>query len=505
MLKSINLRFFYHVLLLVVLILWSSCRKDFNYENSTGNLSFSKDTVYLDTVFTNIGSSTYTLKVYNRSTTDLQIPSILLENGLESNYRLNVDGQAGNNFNNIPLLAKDSLYIFIETTIDISSTSQNEFLYTDAILFDQGIHQQKIPLITLVKDAIFLYPRKDVNGVRETIILENNGEELEVNGFELEENQLQFTNEKPYVIYGYAAIPENSILQIDAGARVYFHKNSGIYAQNASSLIINGDVSIDETLLENEVVFEGDRLEPEFSSVAGQWGGILLASESVGNVINHLTLKNATVGILVNGVNSEGQINLKITNSQIYNSSNTNLLARNAYVTGENLVLGNAGSNSLHLNDGGYYSFIHSTIANYWFSSFRMGSALKIDSNANNLNKADFTNCIIDGSKSNELLLSSSANNTSFNFNFTNSMLKVNLTANSSNPLYNFENIENYNLVYFNEDAFYTDSKQNLFSITSNSFAIGKANLEAAQLVPIDILGNNRTVNPSIGAYQFKE
>jgi hypothetical protein len=35
------------------------------------SLIFSKDTIYLDTVFNNIGSSTYTLKVYNKSNKDI--------------------------------------------------------------------------------------------------------------------------------------------------------------------------------------------------------------------------------------------------------------------------------------------------------------------------------------------------------------------------------------------------------------------------------------------------
>ncbi len=52
---------------LIALVFWSSCRQDFIFAPSSGNLSFSKDTVYLDTVFSNIGSSTYTLKVYNTS------------------------------------------------------------------------------------------------------------------------------------------------------------------------------------------------------------------------------------------------------------------------------------------------------------------------------------------------------------------------------------------------------------------------------------------------------
>jgi hypothetical protein len=54
----------------------SSCRQDFVFQPSTGDLVFSKDTIYLDTVFANIGSSTYTLKVYNKSSKDIKIPTI---------------------------------------------------------------------------------------------------------------------------------------------------------------------------------------------------------------------------------------------------------------------------------------------------------------------------------------------------------------------------------------------------------------------------------------------
>ena len=71
-----------------ILIFVSSCRTDFETVPSTGDLAFSRDTIYLDTVFTNIGSSTYTLKVYNRSANDINIPTIKLGKGSDSQYRL---------------------------------------------------------------------------------------------------------------------------------------------------------------------------------------------------------------------------------------------------------------------------------------------------------------------------------------------------------------------------------------------------------------------------------
>ncbi len=87
-------------------------QEGFSIRYSSGNLEFSKDTVYLDTVFTNIGSSTYSLKVYNRSNNDIQIPNVRLAQGNNSSYRLNVDGVAGKEFENVPLMAKDSLIYF---------------------------------------------------------------------------------------------------------------------------------------------------------------------------------------------------------------------------------------------------------------------------------------------------------------------------------------------------------------------------------------------------------
>ena len=165
---------------LIVIIFWSSCKNDFNFQLGSGNLSFSKDTVYLDTIFTNIGSSTYNLKVYNKSNENIIIPNINLGNGENSYYRLNVDGiygsdsNAGKYFENIELLANDSLYIFIETTVDIGNLSDQgtQFLYTDYIQFNSGENFQKVELVTLIKDAIFIYPQRYLDAQTNEYIVE---------------------------------------------------------------------------------------------------------------------------------------------------------------------------------------------------------------------------------------------------------------------------------------------------------------------------------------------
>src|SRR5690554_7132205 len=110
------MKYIYGLAIMCCLVLWSSCRNDFETIPSSGNLEFSKDTVYLDTIFTNIGSSTYNLKVYNNSKKDIHIPSLRLAQGEDSQYRLNVDGIPGKVFQDVQVLAKDSIFIDRKST-----------------------------------------------------------------------------------------------------------------------------------------------------------------------------------------------------------------------------------------------------------------------------------------------------------------------------------------------------------------------------------------------------
>ena len=157
-------------ILSVVSFLFFSCNDDaFETTNSSGDLKFSRDTVFLDTVFTNISSSTRTLKIYNKSSQNITIPTIKLGRGEQSFYRLNVDGIAGKSFENIDILSKDSIFVFIEATIDFSRVTNP--IYTDSIVFDSGNNSQDVKLVTLVQDAHFLFPKKDADGIKEKIVL----------------------------------------------------------------------------------------------------------------------------------------------------------------------------------------------------------------------------------------------------------------------------------------------------------------------------------------------
>lgn len=516
----------YFLITVLTLVLWSSCRKDFQFDLSSGQLEFSKDTVYLDTIFSNIGSSTYNLKVYNNSNNDIVIPTVRLSQGQNSMYRLNVDGQTGSGavsgkeFENVEILAKDSMYIFIETTIDIQQlvSSEIQFLYTDAIEFDSGANLQKVELVTLVKDAVFIYPQRFLNTdgdyITETLTFDVDGDgtddETTIEGRFLDDTELTFTNEKPYVVYGYAAVDDGKTLNIEAGARIHLHANSGLLVTSGGSINAQGALSTDPELMEGEIIFEGDRLEPGFAEVPGQWQTIWLFNGSTNNTFEHVTIKNSIVGLLCEG-NQDDVSKLNITNTQIYNSSNFGILGRATSINAENLVINNSGQSSFAGTFGGRYNVVHSTIANYWNNSFRQFPSVLLNNylvdadNAtftNPLEEANFTNTIIYGNDNPELLLDKEDD--TFNFKFTNCLIRFNDSNNNfTGAQYDFNNASLYENVLFNEDPEFLDPYLNKLQIPNDSPADG-VGVVTGNLFS-DIIGTMRTTPRDLGAYESIE
>jgi hypothetical protein len=456
---------------------------------------------------------------------DIVIPSIRLEQGTGSFYTLNVDGttgldgaQQGKVFENIELLANDSLFIFIETTIDIEELVQtdNQFLYTDRILFDSGANQQDVDLVTLVKDAVFIFPSRDPDtGIIETLSFDTNGdgtpEETEIQGRFLSEEELIFTNQKPYVIYGYAAVDAEQTLILEPGVRVHFHADSGILITAGGSLQIKGEQSNDPELLENEVILQGDRLEPLFEDIPGQWGTIWLFDGSLNNSINHATIKNASVGILAEGNDQSVTDKLVLTNTQIYNSSLFGVLGRATSITAENIVINNAGQASFAGTIGGRYNLVHCTIANYWTSSFRDFPALffndfvLLDENsiATNGLTANLSNSIVYGNNNPEFLFSQQGDE--FNFKFSNSLLRFNNSNLEGTTNYDFSNTDHYEANVFNTDPDFEDPFNNLMRISESSGANGIGSTIFSSMVPFDLLNIERSDSPDAGAYESIE
>ncbi len=490
------------VVLIVLIFSMGSCRKDFDTIPNYGNLEFSKDTIFLDTIFSNIGSSTYNLKVYNRGNDAITIPTIKLQNGPTSNYRLNVDGIASKEFENIDILAKDSIFIFVETTIDFNSIPDP--LYTDKILFDNGNNEQEVDLVTLVQDAHFIFPNR--NGLEvETLTID--GEETNIQGRYLTDEELTFTADKPYVIYGYAAVPSGKTLTIQKGANIHFHNNSGLLIDTNATLKAIGT-------LEDKIIFQGDRLEHQFDRVPGQWGTIWIRNGSIGNELSNVIIKNAVVGTLVEGLSNSSSISL--FNTEVYDCAAYGIFGRNTYIIGNNVVIGNAGQSSLACTHGGKYVFNHATIANYWNNSLRRLPSViinnhftfKNDSNEEvteirDLTQASFSNSIIEGNNNIELIVNKLGSSL-FNYNFNNCLIKFNDINNTYSDVeeLNLNNTAHYQNNIINGLPNFQNSFENMFSILTNSDAIGNGIPSA---ITEDIKGNSRALSVDIGAFQFTE
>jgi hypothetical protein len=429
-----------------------------------------------------------------------------------------VDGMAGQEFENIEMLAKDSMYIFVAVTADVAAANPTDFLYTDQILFGDGINQQKVELVTLIQDAYFIYPGRIQNPDESytydslNLGMDNEGNPITIRGRFLEDNnptngnELIWNNSKPYVVYGYAAVPPNETLEVQAGARIHFHAESGLIVANNASLNVEGT-------LQNQVIFEGDRLEPDFAEVPGQWGTIWLTQGSTNNQLSNLTIKNATVGLLVTGNDGTSSPTLSIENTQIYNCSNVGLLARTGNIEGRNVVINNCGQTSLACTNGGSYDFTHCTFANYWSSPSQtclvMNNEDIIVDNITTptlLTNTNFKNCIFYGSSNLSIKLTKKGG--VFNYSFKNCLIKfINSNNLINNELYDFSNNSNYidciySLSYNSNLPRFENPNKNKFNILINSSVIGLGIYYP--YAPKDILNFDRPSNPDLGAYQLQ-
>ncbi len=486
-------------LLTTIFLIGIGCRKETIFNTQDVTLRFSADTVYLDTVFTSIGSSTRILKVYNPSNENLLINRVYLGRGQSSFYRMNVNGTSSKDIRDVELRANDSLYIFVEVTTDVMGATS--LLYTDSILFETGSVRQDVDLVTLAKDAYFHYPNRLL-----VIRQPEPNPDIEIPFSDLPCNTTWGTD-KPHVVYGYVRIDSLCSLNIQAGTEVHFHSNSGIWVYRGGKLLIDENEQGDYT---NPVIIQGDRLEPAYENIPGQWGGILggifIQSGSTGNVINNAVIKNSTIALRVDSTGA-GNPNLTLKNVQILNNSRVGLYGGYANVEAENLIIGNCG---LHLfyGLGGSYTFRHSTFANYWVTSSRNTAAVAFtnffDDGLGNrfvrdINNAYFGNCIIYGNGLNEVGLGIEQSGT-FNYKFNNALLRIDEEPDGGH--YDISDLNFFSNCIFNVNPEFIDVQNYVFDLDSVSPALDAGNGNDAALVPFDIKGNSRTIDPDLGAIE---
>ncbi len=438
----------------------------------------STDTVMFDTIFTSIGSTTQNFLIYNPYDEDLLISGIELTGGDESSFRLNVNGYAESELTDVRIRAKDSLYIFVEVTID-PVHSNSPIVVSDSIIVSTRERRQTVKLIAYGQDVILL---------------------------KKEWLQTQtFTKDKPYLISDYIVVDTTQTLTIESGARLYF--------QNDASLLVLGSLIVKGTK-DEPVLFASHRLEEWYADKPGQWGYIHLLPGSSGTTIDYAIIRNGLMGILADSVGLNDDEPLLINNTKIEHISSFGLLAQSAGIKVTNSLFGDCGTHSLAITVGGDYEFTHCTFANYFEWSFRSSPAVFINNyykdeqgkvNIVPLRNASFRNCIIYGRNVGELGFDLQYPDGDLiglqpNYLFSSCLLKVSDDMDLSDE-------DHFVDVIKNEDPFFINPSEYNYQLDTLSVVKDMANPSFASDVPIDILGVSRfdDEGPDMGLYERLE
>ena len=473
------------LLIPIIVLLFCQCADfDLNKTNNSGSLRFSADTVSFDTVFTTIGSTTKQLKVKNPNSGEVNISSIHLANE-HSFFRINVDGEIGDAISNVSIQPNDSVFIFIEVTIDPKSNNNPVFI-EDSIIFEMEGKRHGIKLHAYRQDVTILK-----NDTLETTTWSG----------------------KPYLLLGDVWIKEGSTLTIEKGTTIYCHD-----ARDTVTLNVFGNIIVNGTT-DEPVVFRGDRLDEvwegyKYDKVSGQWGGVIIFPSDQKSSFSNCVIRNAINGLYIGDFTSDIRAEVDLNNVVVHNSLNYGLFAINAKMNLLNCQITNSGVFNFIIAAGGKYNVYHSTIANYYgldYKATRLDNACFALTNAiqysndyyavNDLEEANFYNCIVDGEYENEMAFQL-VPDYAFNFKFDHCLLKVNESITTDFP-------DHFISCYFNEDSlFQSIEKWNYdFQLDSLSFAIDKGDAAIETKYPglkFDLNGNERfDGKPDLGAYEF--
>jgi hypothetical protein len=448
-----------------------SCKRDKILTGPSVKLNFSQPNIMFDTVFTKIGSTTQIFRVHNNNNGEINISSIRLARGTASFYRLNVDGVPGTPgkvFTNIQVAAKDSLYIFVEVTINPNyDPITSPFIYKDSIIFELNGNTQYFDLIAFGQNAYYHMPNQTLI-VTSTQAIYYDTLPVKLYGTDT------FKNDKPHLIYGYLLVDSLQTLYIEPGTKIYVHNAGGIWVYRYGTINIAGTSA-------SPVTFQGDRLEQAYQDVPGQWDRIWINEGSTKNTIDHAVIKNAYIGVhagysVFDGLelpwaDGSDHKRLTLTNTIIQNCSYAGLLGHFYNITGGNDVIVNCGSHLVEFDFGGNYSFYQCTFANYWDQtnnsttpSARTTPSFLFNNyyNGNTLAQFDtlmFGNCIFDGTMAEEFqfdtITGGFMDRSVFAFNYCalkTGILHVNTTPTNNceiitgtSNLMRFDNTSNYN------------------------------------------------------------
>jgi hypothetical protein len=412
-------------------------------------------------------SETYAVKVYNNEDKDILIPEIKLEGGINSPYKINVDGKVGTRFEKIALRKKDSLYVFVEIA---PVANAPEAIAEDKVVFNTPAGEQKVTLFSVVQDAEYFIQ----TGENPVTINDNT----------------TWTKDKVKVIFGNLNVAEGKTLTMEKGTKVYFRKNSGLNFEKNSSLTVNG-------VLGEEVIFRGDRSDTKYDTLPANWNGIKMEEGSLLKM-NYARVFGGNVGLQLKESNAE------INNSIFHTFQNAGIYGIHSNITANNLVMNNCGEADLAIAGSGTYNVNYSTLANYWNLNSSMSAVGIFASNTwenengeieSGLVTLNVKNSIIYGDTLDLVSLSNNSAGTAINARFDNTLMK--LSSNSAfNPI-GSDIIKNEDPKFQN----YFTQKMNL-RVKDDSPAKKKGTNLNNNNTTKDIVGITRTYPATLGAYQ---
>ncbi|RKD12346.1 hypothetical protein BCY91_11865 [Pelobium manganitolerans] len=450
-------------LLFTVFVLFA-CRKEEKIDRSSNaRLQFSTDSLLFDTVFTSSGTTNRSLKIFNYSDKAVLISSISLQGGNTSAFKININGEASTSVSNLKIGANDSIYVFVKAFID-PNNAKSPFLVEDAIEINLNGNQEKIPLVAYGQNAVYLNNERIVNNT-------------------------SFKKGKPYIIYNTLNIDKNATLILEAGARLYFHKDAKMLI--AGSLQANG-------ILGDSITFCSDRQERIYSDEPGQWDGLYFLASSHSNILNYVTLKNALVGATVDSLSVNALPKLLISNSIVKNHQVAGVLGYNASIDVVNSLFYNCGQYLLAGFSGGNYRCYQNTFANYNYNFPRKTPSVYFTNFLNSSGQTKdvsvtFFNNIIYGSLQRELDFSEQSGGLVVK-DFQNNLLKTDQQTWGNTNIYN-------------SDPFFLNTRKENYQLASNSPAkeSGK-NLSNTIYYPNplskDILQQERAFPSTLGCFE---
>lgn len=462
----------------VLVLILGSCMDEKFSSNPNHRLSFSTDTVFFDTIFSTVGSSTQLMKVYNRNAESLMF-SVRLADKANSGFRINVDGQNDvgvTEFSGLSIRGNDSLYIWVELTAKMQN-SDRIGLVKDSLIFTSNGVTQDVKLIAYGRDALMLHAPVIT---RDTV----------------------FTDYRPIIIYDSLVVAEGATLTCEAGTSLFFH--------DKAECVVRGRI-ITDGANGKEVVFRGDRTDRLFpylpyDRVPGQWGGVRICGSSYDNNISYTDIHGGIYGILCDSSDVSRQ-KITIKNSKITNTTGNILQMTNCKADIGNTELSNSGGSCVDMT-GGDVRFVHCTLANYYAYGLKTGVALSLRNIRNDVNypvlNAAFYNCIIAGSSKDEISGGMADDETvPYNYAFRYSLV------NSVEP--DEGNVAD--CIWEKDDRFVKIDNENFvydFRLDSLSKAINIGSLEYSNDFPYDRLGNPRMSDnggdgqPDAGCYEFR-